>query len=453
MARTLESSRKYDIAIIGAGVLGVSAAYWLSHLYDCKIALIDKEEQVAFHTSSRNTGVVHRPFYLNPEKKKIFALSAQKSYYMWKELAARSHLPWRQVGTLEVALEEGDLPTLDQYLKWGTQNGMGENELELLDKSAVASVEPEVRSVGAIHSKTDTSVDFGALTRTVFEFSKNSNAVDFIGGYVFEWHEEKKSETTLRLRNKKSHDHLTIKADFIINLAGGGAIDIAHEFHLAREYTDLHFRGEYWAVDASFGSKIGRHIYSVPKFKEFPFLDPHFIVRANGTREIGPNAVLVFGPNAYHGLSERKRQIVSKIFERPDVPKLRLFTNRSFLSLVWHESRSSLSKEAMCERVRAFIPNLNSDLLTERGISGVRSSVIDNAGFVPEAIEVYDDRSLHVLNYNSPGATGAPAFSAHLVETLEAKGCLESFKKKTQSSDSLWSFDSAIDFAEKSLAA
>ena len=74
--------------------------------------------------------------------------------------------------------------------------------------------------------------------------------------------------------------------------------------NLGKEFTDLHFRGEYWFVEKAFGQKISRNVYSVPKIREYPFLDPHFIVRADGSREVGPNAVLVSGPNTYQGLSQ-----------------------------------------------------------------------------------------------------------------------------------------------------
>ena len=63
--------QKYDIAIIGGGVLGTTISYWLSTLYDQKICLIEKESDVALHSSTRNSGVIHYPFYLNPQQKRI----------------------------------------------------------------------------------------------------------------------------------------------------------------------------------------------------------------------------------------------------------------------------------------------------------------------------------------------------------------------------------------------
>jgi L-2-hydroxyglutarate oxidase len=62
----IENGKHFGIVILGAGILGVSIAYWLSELSDASIAILDKETKIAQHSSSRNTGVIHRPFYLDP---------------------------------------------------------------------------------------------------------------------------------------------------------------------------------------------------------------------------------------------------------------------------------------------------------------------------------------------------------------------------------------------------
>ena len=83
--------KKFDIAIIGGGILGTSISYWISSIFDYSVCVIEKESSVAQHTSGRNTGVVHTPFYLDPEKKKIFAKTANISYDMWKKLAKKGN--------------------------------------------------------------------------------------------------------------------------------------------------------------------------------------------------------------------------------------------------------------------------------------------------------------------------------------------------------------------------
>lgn len=439
--------RAFDIAIIGGGILGVTISYWLSDLFDaCSIALIEKEHKVAQHTSLRNTGMVHRPFYLDPDKKKVFARASQKSYFLWKDLAFKYNLTWKPVGTLEIALNEQQVKTLDKYKEWAFQNGMENDEVDVLNSNQVKELEPQVKCAGAIFSKTDTCVDYAEYTTFLFE-KASKNGVRFFGGYEVERISELQDQNNLELRNKDDRSVLQISSNYLINAAGGGSIDIAHKLDLAKEYTDLHFRGEYWKVDEPFASKVTRNIYSVARYKEYPFLDPHLIVRASGKREIGPNAVLVSSPFAYKGLSEKKFQVLSTIFERPLEPKLKLFTNGMFLSLVWHEWRSSISKKVMCARVKEFVPSLDVSYLNERGMAGVRSSVIDNNGFVPEAILLNGKSSLHILNYNSPGATGAPAFSAYVISKIMKEGYLERLKRNAYPTlqDHNWKFEDSSD--------
>ncbi|MGD0397056.1 MAG: FAD-dependent oxidoreductase [Nitrososphaerales archaeon] len=428
-----------DILVVGAGVLGVTTAYWLSSLYDCRILLVDRERGVARHTSSRNTGVIHRPFYLNPETKKTFALSAMRSYPLWRDLAKVHGLPWNPVGTLEVALREDDVPLLEKYLRWGADNGMENTELELLDARSVKSVEPEVQCRAALHSKTDTSVDFGRFTACVHQLALEQG-LSFQGGLQVS---SLKAEGAALDASFSGDEHLAgVKCSLLINAAGGASVDIAHMMGLASEYSTLNFRGEYWVVDEPFASRIGRNVYSLPRHPRFPFLDPHFIVRSDGMRQIGPNAVMVTDPYVYQGLGLYS---LPRLFASPKCPKLNLLRDADFLSMVAGEWRTSLSKRVMCERVRRFIPGLDHRALNSRGVSGVRASVVGKEGFVPEAILVQDERSVHILNYNSPGATGAPSYSASLVARLREAGLLDGFRRKPYSpAGGIWDFDRAV---------
>ena len=67
---------KYDYLIIGSGIIGMTIAYELKQQkQDLKIALIDKEDDVAKHASGRNSGVLHAGFYYtaNRFKSKIYS--------------------------------------------------------------------------------------------------------------------------------------------------------------------------------------------------------------------------------------------------------------------------------------------------------------------------------------------------------------------------------------------
>jgi L-2-hydroxyglutarate oxidase len=204
--------------------------------------------------------------------------------------------------------------------------------------------------------------------------------------------------------------------------------------NVAKEYTDLHFRGEYWQAPEQYHDLTRLSIYSVPRNPEYPFLDPHWIVRADGRREVGPNAVPVFGPYAYT-LGKNLASMIPKLVESSSTGARKVFFDRQFLSLASSELKSSLSKTAMINRVREFLPAIRPSAFTTRGTAGIRSSVIDRNGkFVADTIIVSKDTSVHILNYNSPGATGALPIAAKIANYILEEGLLSS----TSVTKSLW---------------
>ena len=193
---------------------------------------------------------------------------------------------------------------------------------------------------------------------------------------------------------------------------------------VAREYTDLHFRGEYWQAPSEYLDLTKVSIYTVPKHPEYPFLDPHWILRVDGKREVGPNAVPVFSPYAYNW-STNVKYLIPKIFESSKTGARKIFLNRQFLLLASSELKSSLSKTAMINRAREFLPQLRPSSFTQRGTAGIRSSLIDRNGkFVEDTLIIKNENTLHVLNYNSPGATGALPMAAMIVNELIEDGIL-----------------------------
>jgi len=448
----------WDVAIVGGGILGTSVAYWLANRYEGRIAVLEAEGEVAEHASRRNTGVLHRPFYLDPRTRAVFARSSQASYGMWKRYAAERGLPWSPVGTFEVALAEAQVPRLEKYYEWGQENGMAPEELAILTPEEVRRSEPHVRCAGAIWSKTDTGVDYRAFTLSLRHDAERAGAAFLMGREVLRIRPKGdlleigvRRHLALprwlpldprgRIGVRESREE-TILARYLINCAGARSMDIAHLLGVGRRYTDLHFRGEYWTVRTEHHYLASRNIYSVPRHPELPFLDPHWIVRVDGRREIGPNAVPVTGPTTYRGFFEDPADVVRKFFEPPVANKVTLLTNPDFMTLATEEWLSSISKRAMARRVQQFLPDLRVSHLLAPGTAGVRASVIDRDGsFIKEAIELEGPHSFHVLNYNSPGATGSPAYAAWLLGNLATKGFLDHLRARAAPPPGPWDFD------------
>ncbi len=417
--------QNYDIAIIGSGILGASIAYFLAACSKSKIILIEQGSKPAPHTSSRNTGKVHAPFLYDPLKKKHFARAAFLGFEMLKTYCSAKSLPFRQDGVLEVATHDKGIDRLQKYMDWGFANGLSKDELRFLQGDEVARLEPNVKCLGAIFCSRDGSVDYGAITQHLVQDFQG-----FGGSALFESRVARIIEHDRGTGDKISIDTTkgnTIHANFIVNAAGGNSIDIAHSLGKGKGYTDIHFRGEYWLAPKQYYDLTKISVYSVPKYPDYPFLDPHWIIRADGRREIGPNAVLVFSPYAY-SWGTNMEFVVPKFLESLPTGARRIFFDKQFLSLVFREIRSSLSKSAMIERVKEFLPQLNPKLFTQRGTAGIRASLIDKDGkFVPDTLIVRDDNSqLHILNYNSPGATGALPTGANIAAQLIQAGFAKS---------------------------
>jgi (S)-2-hydroxyglutarate dehydrogenase len=432
----------FDLIIIGGGILGTSLAYFLSFLNKSKkIAVIEQEHNVAHHTSGRNTGKVHAPYLYNPEKKKLFANAAFHGYEMWKEYSKLQNLPFKEDGVIEVALDEKGIKVLEKYIKWGKQNGLKEKDIELIDKAELKKIEPEIKCEAALYAHRDGSTDYAILTNSIMKDSKR-NGINFL----FD-----KKVTQIKKINDKweiaiNEDH-KIFTDFLINAAGGQAIDIAHNVEVAKNLTDVHFKGEYWKTPKKYHSLTKTSVYSVPEFPDYPFLDPHWIIRVDGSCEIGPNAVPVFSPYGYN-TTENIKEFIPKVFEMLGSGARKAIFDKQFQELAFSEIQSSMSKSVMIERVKKFLPKINSKEITEKGTAGIRSSVInENGKFVPDVILLEEDTSFHILNYNSPGATGALPFSAHVINQLHKRGLFENEDMGAQCGP--WKFNDIIKKLEK----
>jgi L-2-hydroxyglutarate oxidase len=95
----------------------------------------------------------------------------------------------------------------------------------------------------------------------------------------------------------------------------------------------------------------------------------------------------------------------------------------------------------MINRAREFLPQLKASAFTERGTAGIRSLLINKEGkFIPDTLIIKRDNSVHILNYNSPGATGALPMAASVVNELFEDGTISFAESK-----SLWDISSVAE--------
>lgn len=448
--------------------MGTSLAYFLSSAAaqssttdnNNNVLLIEQEKKISLHTTSRNTGKVHAPFLYDPIRKKLFAKAAFLGFNMLKEYCSLKSLPFKQDGVLEVATYDKGIDRLYKYLEWGYSNGLQENELLLLEnEKEVHNFEPNVKCLAGIYCSKDGSIDYGAVSRQIMEDAKNFGCKLVVGSKVTRIVEGNDNDNNSNNNNNNNNiielytksngvGRKKYTTNYLINAAGGNAVDVAHCMGVARDYTDLHFRGEYWQAPPEYRDLTKISIYTVPKHPQYPFLDPHWIVRIDGRREIGPNAVPVSSPYAYNW-STNLKYLIPKIFESAKAGTRKILLDKQFLLLSSNELKSSLSKTAMINRAREFLPQIRPSSFTQRGTAGIRSSLIDRNGkFVDDTLIIKKDNSLHVLNYNSPGATGALPMAAMIANELIDDGILYSSDRSntdTSNKKSIWDIAAVSD--------
>ena len=422
---------EYDVLIIGGGILGCSIAYFLSIMTNSSIMLMEKEKNVGIHTSSRNTGKVHAPLYYDPEKKSSTAAYTIKGYKLIKQFCLFHNLPFKEDGVIEVAIDDSEIDVLIKHVEWARRNGLKKEDIKFLSKSEMLEMEPNVKCESGLVCFQDASTDYGLINQKLKEdavkFGCNTSFENKFRAARFNTNTGAKRKMTIIGTAKN------ITSDYVINAAGGNSLDIAHSLNLAMDFTDLHFRGEYLIAPSKYSNLTNRSIYSVPRYTDYPFLDPHWIRRTDGRCEIGPNAVPVFSPYAYN-LADNLKNVVPKLFESSKLGVMKLFLNKDFIRMASNELSSSLSKTKMINRVRRFLPSLNSSDFKQRGRAGIRSLLIDKKGnFASESLLVENDSSLHILNYNSPGATGAMPFAANIVKQLILKNIVNPTSRKVDS--------------------
>lgn len=145
---------RFDVAIIGGGAVGSAVAYVLG-AYDLRVAVIEKELDVAMGTSGRNSAVVHAGFNNRPGS--LMAQLCVEGNRGFAALCRALDVPYRRTGKLVVGSGAEDARALEGLLRTGLANGC--TGLSLLDGAAVSAREPHVRATAAMLSADTAIID------------------------------------------------------------------------------------------------------------------------------------------------------------------------------------------------------------------------------------------------------------------------------------------------------
>lgn len=286
----MRSETGADVAVVGAGVLGLACAAALVKRGH-SVLVLERHGAPGREISSRNSEVIHAGLYYPEGSLKAVTCCAGRSQLYAR--CAQHRIPHRRTGKLVVATREAELEVLELIAQRARSNGAG--AVEIIDGAEVARREPRVRALGALWSPESGIVDAHALVASYqaeFEAAGGTLVTHTI-------------VTNLRQRGggwevatlDPEGQAFCIEAAVVINAAGLAAAEIAARAGLnvkALGY-ELHLcKGDYFALAPSLGVLSQTLVYPVPVPGG---LGIHLTPDLGGRYRLGPDVEYVNAPS------------------------------------------------------------------------------------------------------------------------------------------------------------
>ncbi|MBM01250.1 MAG: L-2-hydroxyglutarate oxidase [Chloroflexi bacterium] len=385
----------YDVTIIGGGAIGFGTVLGLQRQNPyLKICLIEKDEVVSNHQTGHNSGVIHSGIYYKPGSLKAnFCVEGRASM---AEFCIENNLKYDKCGKIIVAYEEEELPRLDNLYERGIANKV--KDLELIGPERIKEIEPHAAGLKALYSPNTGIVDYREITEKYSQIAMENGADIRLGTSFEDFWDPKTVGQNLVLETSKG----TIETKLTINCSGLQSDLVARKMGVAPKLQIIPFRGEYYNLKPEKKDLVNGLIYPVPDPK-FPFLGVHFTKTVHdGLVEAGPNAVLAYAREGYKKININPKELLSSL-TYPGFVKFGLQNWMTGLK----EINRSYRKGVFVRDLKRMIPEIKSSDLMSGG-SGVRAQAIGIDGtMIDDFAFEFTDKSIHVLNAPSPGATSS----------------------------------------------
>ncbi|XP_061468577.1 L-2-hydroxyglutarate dehydrogenase, mitochondrial isoform X3 [Rhineura floridana] len=383
-ARPLSGSRRqkstFDVAVVGAGIVGLALARELSLLHPSLIfGVLEKEKELAYLSS-----------------------------FLWQ---------------LIVAAEQEEVPRLKALYERGLQNNV--RGLKLISSKEIQEREPYCRGLMALDSPYTGIVNY---RQVAFAYAEDFQAA---GGTVLTDFEVEGMEMAkespagskegmkypIVVRNSKGKE---VRCRHLVSCAGLFSDRLSRISGCSLEPRIVPFRGDYLVLKPEKCYLVKGNIYPVPD-PRFPFLGIHFTPRMDGSVWLGPNAVLAFKREGYRFFDFS----VQDFIDATAYSGLWKLVLRNFSYGIGEMYRACFLS-AQVKQLQKFIPEVTvNDVL--RGPAGVRAQALDKDGNLIDDF-VFDggtgdigSRILHVRNAPSPAATSSLAIAKMIASEVEQR--------------------------------
>jgi len=363
----------YDVAVIGAGVIGSLIARELSK-YNVSVLVIEKEADTALGATGANSGIVHAGFDAKPGSLKArFNVAGNK---MMEQTCKELGVSFKNNGSLVIGFDDDDKKVIEELYDRGVKNGV--ERLEIVDSKRLHELEPNVSDKATIALYAPTG---GIVCPYGLAIAALGNAMD--NGAEFERCFEVKSIERKDGKYIISNGAKNIEARYIVNAAGVFSDKIAAMVG-DKSFTITPRKGEYMLCDKESGGIVSHTIFRTPsKMGKGILVSP----TVDGNLLLGPTA--------------------TDIEDREDTS-----TTPEGLAVIANECLADVPGVPTRTVITSF--------------AGLRS--VDNKGdfIINSPVEGF----INCAGIESPGLTSAPAIAVYISELLSENG-LELTKKES----------------------
>ena len=399
-----EPPRDCDVAVVGAGILGLAVARELALRQDgVRVAVLEREDVIASHQTGSSSGVIHAGIYYEPGTLKArLCVEGARDLYAYCE---RRGIAARRTGKLIVATRPQELPRLDELERRARENGV--ERLNRLHAEEIAELEPHAVGLAALHSPDTGVVDFRAVAAAY------ADEVRGRGGTVTT------SCTVAAIREddagvRAEHALGVTRARALVSCAGAWSDRLAAASGAPADPRIIPFRGAYLRLRDERASLVRSSIYPVPD-PELPFLGAHLTRGHDGSVLLGPTALLVGARDAYR-LGRVRAGDLRDTLAWPGTWRFAAGHWRAGLT----ELRHALAPRTLVAEAARFVPELRgADFV--RGPAGVRAQALGRDGSLVDDFALSTTgRCVHVRNAPSPAATASLAIARLVADEVQA---------------------------------
>ena len=390
-------NEKFDVSVVGGGIVGLACAYKLQLKFPkLKIIVLEKENELAFHQTGRNSGVIHSGLYYKPGSFK--AKNCVQGRKQLVQFAKKYDIRHDVCGKIVLATNTNEAKKLVDLKENGEKNGLV--NLSILNVSQLKNVEPNAGGVSALWVPESGIIDYKQVTNKLADLIRVINP-------------ESKILCSCEVLDINDNFLKTSIGDIFVknNIFCSGLFSdrFAKKDNIDLDMKIVGFRGDYFKLSENAKNKINNLIYPVPN-PEFPFLGVHFTRMTNGDIECGPNAVYTFKRECYKKLSFNLLDTIDSLFF---IGTWKLFINHWKFGL--DEYRRAFSKRLFLRDLKKLVPSLSmKDIVI--GKSGVRAMALGRDGEVIDDFKIMKNKNnIHVLNAPSPAATACLAIGDNII--------------------------------------